>query len=242
MQALATDSTSHKPDGRWAFDEHVTACFEDMLARSIPQYPVMRGLVTDLASRYRTKGTAIVDLGCSRGDALAPLVDRFGAANHFVGIEVSPPMLAAARERFAGYIDNGVVSIENRDLRFDYPDAPASVTLSVLTLQFIPIEYRQAILAHAYEQTLPGGAFLLVEKVLGSTARIDATFVDRYLAMKRENGYGEEEITRKRYSLEGVLVPVTADWNVELLKSAGFRHVDCFFRWANFAGWLAVRE
>lgn len=241
MPALATDSTSHKPDGRWAFDESVTACFEDMLARSIPQYPVMRGLVTDLASRYRTKGTAIVDLGCSRGDALAPLVDRFGAANHFVGIEVSPPMLQAARERFSGYIDSGVVSIENRDLRFDYPETAASVTLSILTLQFIPIEYRQTILARVFENTLPGGALILVEKVLGATAAIDHAFVERYLAMKRENGYGDEEITRKRHALEGVLVPVTADWNVELLKGAGFRHVDCFFRWMNFAGWVAIK-
>ena len=57
-----------------------------------------------------------------------------------------------------------------------------------------------------------------------------------------ENGYSAEEIERKRLSLEGVLVPVTARMNEDLLRSAGFDQVDCFWRWANFAGWLAIRD
>ena len=42
-------------------------------------------------------------------------------------------------------------------------------------------------------------------------------------------------------SLEGVLVPVTAKWNEQLLRSAGFAEVDMFWRWMNFAGWVAVK-
>ncbi|MGH3921557.1 MAG: hypothetical protein ACRDS1_01640 [Pseudonocardiaceae bacterium] len=42
--------------------------------------------------------------------------------------------------------------------------------------------------------------------------------------------YTQEEIDRKRLSLEGVLVPVTAKWNVEMLRAAGFQQVDCFWR------------
>jgi tRNA (cmo5U34)-methyltransferase len=42
-------------------------------------------------------------------------------------------------------------------------------------------------------------------------------------------------------SLEGVLVPVTARWNEELLHQEGFASVDCFWRHLNFAGWVAVK-
>ena len=42
-------------------------------------------------------------------------------------------------------------------------------------------------------------------------------------------------------TLEGVLVPVTARWNEELLHEEGFRSVDCFWRHLNFAGWVAVK-
>jgi hypothetical protein len=39
-------------------------------------------------------------------------------------------------------------------------------------------------------------------------------------------------------ALEGVLVPVTADWNVQLLQSVGFHHVECYWRHLCFADWI----
>jgi tRNA (cmo5U34)-methyltransferase len=57
-----------------------------------------------------------------------------------------------------------------------------------------------------------------------------------------EKGLTREEIERKRLSLEGVLVPVTARWNEELLKTVGFRQVDCCWHWMNFSGWIALKS
>ncbi len=230
------------PKGPWQFDDDVTKAFDDMLQRSIPLYGNMRRAVVDLACAFRQRDTDIVDLGCSRGEALAPLVDKWGVGNRFIGCDVSEPMLSSARERFSGYIACGVVDIRNCDLRREYPPARASVTLAILTLQFVPIEYRQAVVRAAFQHTIPGGCLILVEKVLGATADLDALMVERYLDMKARNGYTKEQIDRKRLALEGVLVPVTARWNEDLLRSAGFNEVDCFWRWMNFAGWVAVRD
>jgi tRNA (cmo5U34)-methyltransferase len=108
-------------------------------------------------------------------------------------------------------------------------------------LQFTPIEYRQRIVQDIYDSTLPDGALILVEKVIGASSRIDNDMVSLYYALKANNGYSQEQIERKRLSLEGVLVPVTAKWNEELLHTAGFGRVDCFWRWMNFAGWLAIK-
>ncbi len=60
--------------------------------------------------------------------------------------------------------------------------------------------------------------------------------------MKRCNGYTREEIDRKRLSLEGVRVPLTARWNEELMQQAGFTRIDCFWRWMDFAGWVGVKD
>jgi tRNA (cmo5U34)-methyltransferase len=212
-----------------------------MLARSIPQYDVMRDAVCSIGSRFVKPGTDVVDLGCSRGEALAPFVARFGDRNRYLGIEISEPMLAAARARFATEIERGVVDVRSFDLRTGYPETISSVTLSVLTLQFVPIEYRQRVVADVSSSLVTGGAFLLVEKVLGSTSRIDRALVERYYGLKAENGYSPEAIERKRLSLEGRLVPVTADWNVELLRQAGFREIDCFWAWMNFRAFIAIK-
>lgn len=233
------------PNGRWEFDTDVADVFDDMLARSIPQYDVMRQAVFQVGSHFQQRDTDIVDLGCSRGEAIAPFVDKFGAYNRYYLCDVSEPMLEATRKRFSGYLNSptqGLMRVDNFDLRIGYPPVSASITLSVLTLQFTPIEYRQRILRNVWKHTVPGGAFILVEKVLGATAEIDNLMVSIYYEMKRKNGYTEDQIQRKRLSLEGVLVPVTAKWNEELLNMAGFTYVDCFWRWQNFAGWLAVKE
>ena len=228
-------------DEKWEFGEEVTDVFDDMLERSIPEYEEMRAACLALAFKYAQRKTAIVDLGCSRGEAIAPLIDKFGVNNQFVGVEVSAPMLAAARQRFSGMIDAGVVTIRDMDLRTDFPQVSASVILSVLTIQFTPIEYRLRILQDVYNHLIPGGAFILVEKVIGASAELDATFVEEYYTMKRANGYTQEQIDRKRLSLEGALVPMTANWNEQSMRVAGFTQVDCFWRWMNFAGWIAIK-
>lgn len=238
MTTKATDHTL--PAGPWVFDESVTSVFDDMLARSIPQYEVMRRAVLAVGSRFINPTAAVVDLGCSRGEALAPFVAE-GGALRYIGVETSIPMLTAARERFSAEIAAGSVEILGMDLRRDYPPTDACLTLCVLTLQFTPIEYRPRLVQNIFEHTQSGGACILVEKVLGATGRLDTLLVNIYHQMKRENGYSDEEIDRKRLSLEGRLVPVTAAWNQQLLESAGFRQVECIWRWMNFAAWVAVR-
>ena len=225
----------------WTFDAEVARVFDDMLERSIPEYGVMRRLCYDVGASYVRPGTDVVDLGCARGGALIAFADRFGRDNRYVGVDVSEPMLAAASARFRELVADGIAEIVACDLRTEYPDVRAGLTLAVLTLQFVPIEYRQAIVRRIYRHTAPGGAFVLVEKVLGATAEVDERLVETYYALKRRNGYSQDEIDRKRFALEGRLVPVTARWNEELLSAAGFREVHCFWRYANFAGWLAVR-
>ena len=234
-------SDGHVPRDRWEFDQSVTDVFDDMLSRSIPQYEVMRRAVVDIASPFVRPSLGIVDLGASRGGAIEPFVNRFGAGNRFVCVEKSKPMAEALREHFAGWISNKLLTVEEEDLRSWYPDICASVTLLVLTLQFTPINYRQEILRKAFERTADDGCVILVEKVLGSGARLDDLMVAQYHRQKQANGYTAEEIERKRLALEGVLVPVTAKWNAEMLREAGFAHVDCFWRWMNFAGWIAVK-
>lgn len=241
-EAIDSSSLGHMPTGRWEFDATVTAVFDDMLRRSIPEYDAMREAVFALGSRFVRPDTHIVDLGCSRGDALAPFVSKFGDSNGYLGVEVSQPMLTAARHRFSSEIQRGVVKIADLDLRTDYPTVSTCLTLCILSLQFVPIDHRQRILLEAFDNTVPGGAFILVEKVLGASVELNKKMIEIYHARKEAAGYTREEVERKKLSLEGVLVPVTAEWNEDLLRGAGFAKVDCFWRWMNFSGWIACKS
>lgn len=221
---------------RWEFDDEVAKCFDDMLQRSIPDYENMRNLVYNVGKHYVKDDLAIIDIGCSNGNAALPFVKTFG--NPFILCDVSESMLDLCRRGFKNYPN---VQIINHDLRNGIPPSNACLILSILTVQFTPIEYRQKIINSIYTGLRAQGAFIFVEKLLGTTYDIDSVFVDEYYDLKREHRYTEEQIRDKRKSLEGVLVPVTENWNMDLLRSAGFTKIECFWRYLNFAGWLAVK-
>ena len=237
------DSRQHSAgDERWTFDESVAGCFEDMLARSIPGYQTMREIVTTAASAYLQQGGLVVDLGTSHGEGIIQIARACPRA-HFLGIETSEPMMTRARECIAAANVRNDVRLVQGDLRDpdQYPTERAQVVLSVLTLQFIPIEHRQRII-YQVRRSLSGesGALILVEKVLGASAPLDALMVESYHTLKIRNGYDRDEVRRKALALEGVLVPVTARMNEELLRGAGFAQVDCIWRHYNFAAWVAL--
>ena len=151
-------------------------------------------------------------------------------------------MLEACRTRFEREIGRGALGLLDLDLRDGYPDARASLTLAVLTLQFIPIEHRPRVVREAYDHTVDGGAFVLVEKVRAGSARTDRLMTGLHHGFKQTNGYAQEDIDRKRLSLEGVLVPATSERNEDLLRSAGFGAIECVWRCLNFAAWIAVKD
>lgn len=248
------------PAGKWEFNEPVAAVFDNMLQNSIPSYDRMRDLTYRLGRQFVTPGTAIVDLGASLGRAIEPFCTEFGpyvhhhcphsdapdheTGNHYSLYEIAPAM----RERLmtnetlvaagAKLERDSLVDVDT--FRFD-GQVECSLILSVLTLQFTPIEHRQHILDKVYDSLTDNGAFILVEKVLGDDNFLDRLLVDTYYQMKGDNGYSQESIATKRKSLEGVLVPVKAAWNEELLRKCGFSRVECFYRDLNFAGWIAVK-
>ncbi len=230
------------PQGKWEFNADVTEVFDDMLTRSIPGFNDMRELSTALACEFAQDGTAIVDLGCSRGGSLAPILEIRLHRNKYIGIEISEPMREAAKQRFANLPPNIDIKILGMDLREEFPNVKSSVILSILTIQFIPIEHRQEVLRKCFLSLDEGGAMILVEKVLGNDSYSNNLFIKLYYDLKGRNGYTEEQINSKRKALEGVLVPVTSNWNEELLFTAGFSKVEMFWRNLNFAGWIAVKS
>ena len=124
-------------------------------------------------------------------------------------------------------------------MRVSVNNSLLSLVLSVLSMQFMPTSYRQLMLRQIYDSMAEDGALIYVEKVVAEN--LDDLMVDLYYQMKRENGYTDDQIMAKRRSLENVLSPLEPAWNEAMLKQAGFRKVEMFWRCLNFCGWIAVK-
>lgn len=245
------------PKGRkWEFDEAVTARFDNMLSRSIPGIGDMRHLTYELAVRcpslsWDGDGGVLIDYGCSNGAAM------FGIAKslerlHCIGIDNSEPMIAEARSRalsgfpgqarFEFHTAELVDFMRRNNYNGDDREGTFDINLCVLTGQFVPIELRQEFMRRMFDATVQNGMVIYVEKVLGDTPALQDIFVETYHDFKRNNGYTDEEISSKAESLRGVLVPMTADANIKLLKTAGWGNVECFWRSLNFAGFVGYKD
>jgi len=230
--------------GKWKFNEEVTDVFDNMLERSIPDYNNMRYLVKKLSYEFMKNtelpSNTIIDIGSSRGRALKDIYKKDSKYN-YIGIEISKPMYESCVNEWK---DNNNINFYNYDLKNYFPklSRPDNIlTLSILTLCFVPIEYRLFVLNNIYKSLSIGGGLIVVEKCLPNNFETSSYFDNVYYNMKKENNYSQEEINAKRKSLEGVLVPLTNSFNEELFKSAGFKKIDIFWKTLNFTGWVLIK-
>ena len=218
------------------FDDEVAGVFDDMLKRSIPDYRGMRDLVDGIGLRYAPgHGSKVLGLGTSLGRD----IDTFALVGcEVTSCEVSEPMARRQEERFRTFKN---VEVRRVDVTTDMPCQEYDLVLSILTLQFIRPEDRDGVVDAAYRRLRDGGAMVVVEKVLGETWGIEAVMRSEYEREKGLNGYTTDQIEGKKDALAFVMQPYKASQNVDMLRQAGFRSVDCFWRHLNFAGFLAVK-
>lgn len=229
------------PGQEWVFDEQVAAVFDDMLQRSIPGYENMRDMTLRMVELVVPRSGYILDLGCSHGEMIAAIDKKLNSPSvEFVGVDSSTAMVTRARTRFSG---NEMVKIIHADIvDVDIQRMKYDVILSILTLQFIPLEFRQRVLRRIANGISPDGCFIMVEKVLGEDSYAQQQLVDTYHLYKSSMGYTDEQIIAKRKALENVLVPLRLSENIRMLRDAGFTTVQPYWQNLNFVGIYASKE
>ena len=166
----------------------------------------------------------ILDLGTGDGRLLALLrIARAEGAG--IGLDVSEPMLEAARERFAG--DDGVELLRH-DMSEPLPDLGAfDAVVSCFAIHHLEHERKRSLVAEVFERLEPGGVLANLEHVASPTERLHRRF---YEAL----GYGRdwEDTSNRLLDVETQL-----GW----LRERGFEDVDCYWKWLEMALLIGVK-
>ncbi len=228
----------------FSFNGQVAGVFDDMVERSVPFYVEMQRMVAELAADFATNGSTICDIGCSTGTTIAALdaaIEPKRAQVTFQGLDNSPEMLKKADVKLKAADLRHPFRLTECDLHKGLLIENASVVTLLLTLQFVRPLHRERIMREIFQGLNDNGALLMIEKVTSEDTIFNRLFIQHYYELKKRNGYSELEISNKREALENVLIPYRMEENFELLRMAGFRHVEVFFRWYNFCGIIAVK-
>ena len=241
---MAKDSLYQRiapPVPPFEFDAQVVDVFDDMIHRSVPFYSEIINRQAQLIRQFYQAGTVIYDLGCSNGNLGIRLGGGMGTPSYtMVAVDSSAPMLAAYRKRLADTPMEPCITLQCEDIR-RIPIENASVVVLNFTLQFLPPEDRHALIARIYQGLTPGGILLFCEKITHVQAGVAELQRSFHYAFKRENGYSDLEISRKREALEKVLIPETLECHAQRLERAGFAAMDVWLKWFNFAALIAIK-
>ncbi len=223
------------------FDENVVNVFDDMVLRSVPFYLELQRMITEITNDYAKPGTSLYDLGCSTGTTFLALNTVLNQSIKFVGFDNSQEMLDKCRMNLESQGVTRPLDLIEADLNQSVKIENASTVVLCLTLQFVRPKNRQKLIQSVYDQLNPGGALILIEKVLAESTEFNRQFIKYYYNLKRRNNYDELEISQKREMLENVLIPYKVSENIEMLTEAGFISCETFFKWHNFAGMVALK-
>jgi tRNA (cmo5U34)-methyltransferase len=224
------------------FSAKVAGVFDDMVNRSVPFYGEMQRMTAELAADFVQPGTNVYDLGCSTGTTMIGMNTLIPSDIKFIGVDDAVEMLEKCDSKLKEAGFERPYDLQVADLNVNVDIQNASVVVLCLTLQFVRPIFREKLVKTILNGLVPGGALILVEKILAEDSIFNREFIKYYYNHKRRNQYSELEISQKREALENVLIPYKLSENIHMLRDAGFAHCEVFFKWYNFAGLIAVKK
>ncbi|QNF35589.1 carboxy-S-adenosyl-L-methionine synthase CmoA [Adhaeribacter swui] len=224
------------------FSAKVAGVFDDMVNRSVPFYGEMQRMTAELAADFVQPGTNVYDLGCSTGTTMLGMNTLIPPDIKFIGVDDAVEMLEKCDSKLKEAGFERPYDLQVADLNVNVDIQNASVVVLCLTLQFVRPIFREKLVKTILNGLVPGGALILVEKILAEDSVFNREFIKYYYNHKRRNQYSELEISQKREALENVLIPYKLSENIHMLRDAGFAHCEVFFKWYNFSGLIAVKK
>jgi tRNA (cmo5U34)-methyltransferase len=193
----------------WQTEAHV-ALYRDKHADAVAQRAQGEAALIELLPSRLTR---VLDLGTGDGRLIA-LVRDARSGVEAVGVDFSPPMLAAARERF-----DGAAWLVEHDLAEPLPELGSfDAVVSSLAIHHLPDARKRSLYAEVFEVLDPGGVFLNLEHVASATPALHAEFLGLFDA--------DDDPSDQ-------LVPVEPQ--LEWLREIGFQDVDCMWKWREIA-------
>lgn len=192
----------------------------EYLSREIPHRQIAEEM---LLQALPARVERFVDLGTGDGRLLALVRDCYPEAVA-IGLDSSQPMLDRARERFSGDL---AVELREHDLRTPLAGIGAvDLAVSGLAIHHLEDSRKRELFSEIHGLLSPGGVFANLDLVRSASSRLHERF-------RREIGRVEDDPTDRLAELAE---------QIPWLTKAGFREVDCHFKWLELALIVAVKQ
>lgn len=213
------------PD-QWTFKSaDVADGFDAHVREQLPWYDLATKAVAHLGRHYIPRGGLVYDIGASTGNIGRALADTITSrAANLIAIEESPEMAA----RYSGpptLIVSDALTYEFE--MFDF-------AVAFLAMMFFPVASRTAFLNGLISRTRPGGALVIVDKLVTPPGYCGTALRRLAMSWKLDSGTPPDDVVRKELSLAGYQRPLSPN----MFHGRG----EVFFMFGEFIGWICERN
>jgi tRNA (cmo5U34)-methyltransferase len=203
--------------------------------------PLALDLVTRAALAVNPRPRRVLDLGCGAGNFTLRLLDGCETVEEVVLVDLSRPMLDRAAQRIAQGRNLAVTTLQGdlRDIPFEQTQFDVILAGAVLHHLRTDSEWEQTF-RRLFQATAAGGSCWIFDLVAGSHPAIQQVQWERYgqyLAGLKDEAYRDQVFAYA--TQEDSPRPVA--YQLQLLREAGYAHVEVLHMNACFAAFGGIR-
>jgi len=211
--------------------------FDALRRQLIPSFDLIYEAAVRTVAATVPAAPRVLDLGAGTGLLSAAILRELPEAQ-VVLVDRSDLMLTQARSRFAS--QDGV-TVQTGDLTDPLPEGQFDAVVSGLAIHHLSHTGKRDLFRRIREALRPGGVFVNVEQVQGPLPHLESLYDSQHeLHVIREQAPADEWTAgRERIKFD---VCIDLETQLQWLRDAGFRSVDCLakdFRFATYAGWVS---
>jgi tRNA (cmo5U34)-methyltransferase len=208
--------------------------------RTVPLYDEIQRMVVELSEYFVRDRSLVYVVGSLTGPTLNLLSSAHAGKEdvEFIGLDLSESRINEAAK-----------TVNKANVRFDHDSImdveflpSANFVTALFAMQFLTVAERRRLLTRVNQGLVEGGGLIVVEKICGQHPCFEHIWAELYIDFSRRQGVTAKEILKKAQSNRGALKPITVAENRALLHQSGFPWVEIFFKWYNWAGFLAIKK
>lgn len=214
------------------------------------KYNEIHSLMVQMLQFERQKPFSVVDLGCGTGTLAQMILQAYPCAT-ITCMDISPGMLSIAQRKLAEFEGRTEFIVE--DLGGTVFQKSYDVAVSIAAIHHLPHSRKRHLFGKLYDALTSTGIFLLADSIVIESATLrdkNARLVkERVQRLIRDGKASIEEIRKRKESKEiaegkGIErdYECTFDELSEMLRDAGFREVECFWRYFDDVIFIACKE
>jgi tRNA (cmo5U34)-methyltransferase len=202
--------------------------------------PLALDLIAEAAALTTPKAMRVLDVGCGAGNYTLKLLERLPNLDATL-IDLSRPMLERAEQRIRRVSTGRIDPIQGDIREIDLPAAGFDIILAAAVLHHLRTDDQwQAVFARFYQSLRPGGSLWIFDLVDGQFAAVRDMMWRRYGTYLEQLG-GSDYRQRVVAYVDKEDTPRSLVYQLELLRSVGFRSIDVLHKNACFAAFGAVK-